>query len=77
MSQYYAAYRLGDLDKEAELHGKLMDLADRHPELGITPDFIARSIRARDSQSDAMVDGISIPKKFKTDSSSVVFRDIQ
>lgn len=77
MSQYYAAYRLGDSDKEAELHEKLMDLADRHPELGITQDFIDRSIRARDSQSEAMVDGISIPKRFKTDSSSIAFKDIQ
>lgn len=76
MRNYYLAYRMGDFERENDLKEELFKLGDKHPELGIDEDYLKRSIRSRDAISADMINGITIPKKFK-ESMSEVFSDIK
>ena len=65
LKQYYVAMNMGDQERMDAIEDKLFELGDKYPELNISGDTINRSVRARDSISKDMYQGIEINKRMR------------
>jgi hypothetical protein len=67
MQRYYIAKREGDYDGMDDMRQRLIDLGQKHPEIGITAGNVgiklAKSVKAQDKASKEMIAGVRYNKK--------------
>jgi hypothetical protein len=67
LKRYYIAMREGDTEAMNKAEDRLYAIGDKYPELGISPDMLRRSVKARDKISDEMYlhHGVTYSKKLR------------